>query len=268
MLKIWITALALLLTLQITSMDRDMEFARKNPKGKALIDAATKGDIEQAQILIHEGVNVNTKDPHKNTALFYAAANGHEELCKLLISKEAHTTCACDDRPIWRVIITTNSVHIVQNFKIAELLLNPHNLPTKKACSQAIITFLYCLKKNKLGNEINLLFSNHWKTLLKPHFASSLRITPDINQKNGFGQTALMEVANSGTLNACEWLMQHGADVNIQTITPCGTHTALSIARGAQQYAKTSLGKDRSAASTYADYTKICELLLANGAIE
>jgi ankyrin repeat protein len=275
MLKLWIIALALLLTQQTSPMlnfpheTAWEKFKCENPKGNALIDAAAEGDIAKVQMLLAEGVNVNARDPNGYTALHCAAINNHETLCKLLIKHSAHTNCGFNGEPMWKTIILASiNNDFAQNFKVAELLFNPYNLPTKKACSQAIITFLHCVKKRKKENDINLLFSNHWKTLLKPHFAYIMRMAPDVNKKNKVGQTALMEATNRGAFNSCEWLIHHGAEGNIQTINSYGTHTALSIARGAQQYAKTRLGKDRSAPSSYEEYTRICELLIANGAIE
>jgi ankyrin repeat protein len=278
MLKLTVISLALLLAQQISPMINFLhetaweEFGHENPKGKALIDAACDGDIAQVQMLIQEGVDVDTKDPNRLTALHYAAIRGHEELCKFLIEQGADTHYRFHHEPAWKnLLLLPNATN--SDLKIAGLLLNPHNFPTPKACSQAIITFLHCVKKNKKLNDINLLFSNHWKTLLKPHFLCIMReaskISQNINEKDSMNmETALMHTARYAKLDACKWLIQHGADVNIQDNDSGETLTALSIARSHQQYAKERLGKDRSAPSLYAEITEICELLLANGAIE
>lgn len=277
MLKLWITALALLFAQQITPMLNNGlrpgpwdVFQQKNLNGKALLDAADKGDIAQVQMLIQEGVDVNTKDPNKNTALYYAATNGHEELCKFLIEQGASTTHGFFDNPIWRTIIASNSLHIIQNFNVIKLLLNPHNLPTKKACSQAMITFLYCLKQNKKKDFISGTLFNESKTLLRPHYACIMRMAyRDINEKHYMsGNTALIDAIKGAKLDACQWLIQHGADVNIRNTKHHVSLTALSIARIEMQYARERFGKDRSAQSICAHYTKICDLLIANGAIE
>jgi len=274
MLKPWITALALLFSQQISPMFIDphyKKFERENPKGYALLEAARLGNIEQVQMFLADKVNLNTRDPYGNTALTYAAMNSHEELCKLFIKEGANTNCSLNDKPLWKTLALMSCFNR-SNLNIAELLLNPYKLPykipTKKACSQAIITFLYCLKQKKKQNDINLLFANHWKTLLKPHFVYIMRkISRDINEKE-HGETTLMDAARRTSLETCEWLIAHGADVNIQRITPDGALTAISLARQHQRYLKERLGKDRSARNDYAVVSEICELLIANGAKE
>jgi ankyrin repeat protein len=272
MLKLWITALALLFVHQISPMQNESpwdKFESENLKRKALFDAAEAGDLEQVKKLIQDGIDVNTKSTIDVTPLYCAAIKGHEAICKLLIEQGAITTCGYDRKPIWKVVININSPVFIRSYTIAELLLNPHNLPPKKACSQAIITLLHCLKQNKKKNDISLLLSNNWKALLKPHFICIMhQASHDVNQKDKDGDTALMLAARRADASSCKWLIQHGADVNIQNIELHETNTALSIAQKQQWYAASRIGSYLSAPKDYDKATEVCGLLLENGAIE
>jgi ankyrin repeat protein len=54
-----------------------------------LWDAAAKGKTKRAERLLKAGANVETKDPHGQTALMYAALHGHTQTCALLLEKGA-----------------------------------------------------------------------------------------------------------------------------------------------------------------------------------
>ncbi len=54
-----------------------------------LLDAALRGNIRQVQALLEKGVDVNSEQTKGTTALWPAAANGHTEIVKLLLKRDA-----------------------------------------------------------------------------------------------------------------------------------------------------------------------------------
>jgi ankyrin repeat protein len=64
---------------------------RKNPSNNIteLMMAASKGELEQAQSLLHAEMQTNERDAFGNTALVYAAAAGHLEVVRLLLGHGA-----------------------------------------------------------------------------------------------------------------------------------------------------------------------------------
>ena len=59
-------------------------------KERRLIDAATNGDLRSVQILINGGVNVDSFDANRTSALMWAAWSGHIEIVQFLIAEVAN----------------------------------------------------------------------------------------------------------------------------------------------------------------------------------
>ena len=58
--------------------------------GRALIDAATGGQLEAVRTLLGQGANVEVEDDiHQFTRLYWAAFNGHLEVAELLLDSGA-----------------------------------------------------------------------------------------------------------------------------------------------------------------------------------
>jgi ankyrin repeat protein len=56
---------------------------------QSLCECAKRGDLNEANLLIAEGVDVNMVDLYGVTPLHFAADRGHKEIVQLLISKGA-----------------------------------------------------------------------------------------------------------------------------------------------------------------------------------
>lgn len=56
---------------------------------KKLQEAARRGDVERARLLLDEGENIDAKDKYGQTALMIAAHAGHVELVRLLLERGA-----------------------------------------------------------------------------------------------------------------------------------------------------------------------------------
>ncbi len=52
-------------------------------------EAAKKGSLEEVKAFLNNGENVDVKDKHGMTPLYYAAVNGHKNVCEYLISQGA-----------------------------------------------------------------------------------------------------------------------------------------------------------------------------------
>ncbi len=74
-----------------THTNSNVEKANKSSKNMALFfQSALEGDLEQVTAAIEVGVDVNTYDENKHTALMLAAYNGHHHIIKALINKGAN----------------------------------------------------------------------------------------------------------------------------------------------------------------------------------
>lgn len=64
--------------------------AAAQQSGDQLFAAARTGDLPAAKKLIESGVDVNSKGPYDQTAIFFAADRGHAEMVRLLVDKGAN----------------------------------------------------------------------------------------------------------------------------------------------------------------------------------
>lgn len=60
-----------------------------NNPDEQLLDTARDGNFEEVKRLIEQSASIEVKDPFGSTLLILAAANGHEDICKLLIARGA-----------------------------------------------------------------------------------------------------------------------------------------------------------------------------------
>jgi len=284
MLKLWITALALLFSQQISPMDYNIDYAneptppvaatviadlkrfqQENPREYALQKAAQKGDYEKVQSLITAGVNVNAKAPWRQTALEKAAEEGHKNICKLLIKHGAITIDDSSGNPLWREAI------LCRDFVSVDIFLEMDNHKAKKA---TITAFLGCLKKKKGKDIVATNLYNNAQPFLQHHYNAYIN-SGLINQKDHSGYTILMEAARYANQESCEWLIAHGADVNMQNNQHGKPKTALSIAREHQrlQQEKMLMARENprdhwQVSTSWNTMDPIVALLLARGAIE
>jgi ankyrin repeat protein len=63
--------------------------------GEPLHEAAKKGDLDQINRLIEEGITVDSLDENNNTPLYIAVGQGHKDVAKLLILKGANVNVVC-----------------------------------------------------------------------------------------------------------------------------------------------------------------------------
>jgi len=87
--KRWVISISILL---IASLGLTAAFAAENEEkaNKSLHDAAMAGDVEQVQLLISSGADVNARDMTGYTPLFYAVQSGQKKAAELLIGGGAN----------------------------------------------------------------------------------------------------------------------------------------------------------------------------------
>ncbi len=61
-------------------------------RSQAFIDSIVRGDYEQVEQFLSQGVDPNTRDPRYRTALYVATSTGHNEIATLLRARGASET--------------------------------------------------------------------------------------------------------------------------------------------------------------------------------
>lgn len=178
--------------------------------GDALIEAAKRGDIEQARVLLDQGVRVDTLDRSRRTPLMWAALNGHSSLVDLLIDRGANVNAvathgdtvlgyaiSCCEKPGSADIVT----------KLLDNGADPNAKP------------------HDGWTPLMLAASRDRSDLLNLLLAAGAEI--DTQRPNGY--TALMLAAARGLTAAVQTLLKRGADLTKKTR---GGKTALNLAAG------------------------------------
>lgn len=80
---------------------------------EAWLDAATRGDEEALRALLKDGVNINTVDGKKNTALHHASKLGRTDLMRLLIENGAALN-ALNDRSSTPLHLTEKNIDAIR----------------------------------------------------------------------------------------------------------------------------------------------------------
>ena len=176
--------------------------------GDALIEAAKRGDVQQARVLLDQGVRVDTLDSSRRTPLMWTARNGHSSLVDLLIDRGANVSAvaahgdtvlcyaiSCCEKPGSADIVT----------KLLDNGADPNAKP------------------HDGWTPLMLAASRDRSDLLNLLLAAGAEI--DTQRPNGY--TALMLAAAGGLTAALQTLLKRGADLTKKTR---GGKTALNLA--------------------------------------
>ena len=131
--------------------DSDYDFMSYSPDMK-LMYVAESGDIDTVQRLINNGIDVNDEDVHGQTALIYAAGEGHVEIVKCLINVEDIRVDTRNRRGKTALMYAAEQGHV----EIVDCLINAvgidvntkdHNGKTALmyAAEQGHVTIIQCL---------------------------------------------------------------------------------------------------------------------------
>jgi len=173
--------------------------------GAEIHKAAMKGSLEKVKAFLANGEKVDVKDKHEMTPLYYAAVEGHKDVCEYLISQGADVNAGRESGffPLGG-IISTRTERGIEIFKLlvdhgADYNINFGGYPL---LHQAV----YSCKNESVRNIAEFLISKG----------------VDINAKGYQDKTPLHMV---GCIEICELLLSKGANVNArdnQGLTPLG----------------------------------------------
>jgi ankyrin repeat protein len=224
-------------------------------------DAMTAYEDENLKIiklLIDKGANVNTEDNNGKTALLWTLQNGYFKSAKLLIDNNADVN-----------IRDTTLMEAYKNnhYNLLELIVDDVNIekvncktaesPLMKACRGC--NFYDCKTEAMIHFDDPEIF----KLLIDKG--------ADVNTKDEFGNTALMQVNNP---EIAKLLIDKGADVNAKNkygTTPLMRVSNLETAKllidnGANVNAKDNEGETPLMVATEFDEYEIVKFLIENGA--
>ena len=180
---------------------------RGDQRDAALMNAAVKGNLQAARILLSQGANVNTVDKAGRSALLYAAQIGNGPMVTLFAASGAdlHAKDA-EGFEIGGVAL----IHMAGNGQVkAVKALVDKGVDLRKYGHFALIKTLKTPRPNP--DVIRFL----------------LESGVDVNGRNSHGSTALMEAAGRCRAGEAMMLLEEGADATIQTATG---RTALTAA--------------------------------------
>jgi len=155
--------------------------------GQLLIKAARGNSIELAKLLLAKGVNVNTKDEDKKTALMWAVDNNFIELSKFLIENRADVNGKNKNGQTAFVMAKRRG-----NQQMVDMLKR-HGATIPSPISMSAVR------------------NNNIEAVRK-----AIEQGADVNEKNKNGQTALIIAASKNLLEMAELLIEQGADINIK----------------------------------------------------
>jgi ankyrin repeat protein len=196
-----------------------------NDKGmNSLIFASWKGHQDIVRLLVDAGADLNFRSQTGATALVYAASGGHEECVRILLNKGARTDIPMNDG-------TTALLAGVRskNSQIVEMI-------ARQSSAESI-------NLRRQNGDNALLFaskSNDLRTL-----DAVLGANPALEEKDGFGQTALMNLARKGNTRGVIHLLKKGANPNTRDNKGRTARTKARIGkhRAVQQVLKVNGGK-------------------------
>ncbi|XP_053549194.1 CARD- and ANK-domain containing inflammasome adapter protein-like [Bombina bombina] len=169
--------------------------------------AAAKDNSNLVQLLLKNGVNVDTKDDKKHTALFHAVSGSHENTVKVLLENGATI-----DPSIIDVAFSTN------NESIFGLLLQY----SKGLSPDTLVSAMFKAVKKNLYGIINALIDKG----------------TDINATNDIQYTPLLLAAELGHSESVYALINKGARLDVRT---ANLNTALHLAVQAGDVSVTKL---------------------------
>ena len=200
--------------------------------------AAKNGSLKDVKALVAKGEKVDVKDKREMTPLYYAAVEGHKDVCEYLISQGADVNAGSESGffPLGG-IISTRTERGIEIFKLlvdhgADYNLNFGGYPL---LHQAV----YSCKNESVRNIAEFLISKGvdinargYQDKTPLHMVGCTEICKlliskgaDIKARDKNGRTPLFEACSStrSKKQICELLLSKGADVNAkdnQGLTP------------------------------------------------
>eukprot|EP00057_Strongylocentrotus_purpuratus_P018141 XP_011672615.1 PREDICTED: E3 ubiquitin-protein ligase MIB1-like [Strongylocentrotus purpuratus] len=182
---------------------------RGNDNGRrAIHQAAYKGLVDCARVLINHGCDVNVQDTEKDTPLHDAIMKSRLDVIELLVKVPDLDVTIPDERGFTALQFAA----LKDKPEAAELIA--------RSCPQSIV-----VAKDDGFNILHICAVNNHVEVMKAVMAMKDHGL-DVNAKESRGLTALHLAANDGYSHCIEFLMSQGADINLRGKDD---HTALHI---------------------------------------
>lgn len=189
----------------------DLLFQHGVSAENALHIASYRGNEKVVKFLLNKNINFNKKDSFGNTALIYAAEEGHAKIVNLLLNlpgidinaknSEEETALDCAKRKGRRRVIRLIQSKIgIQSSKFDQFPVAVKHPPIDKIKEE----FWNTIFRGDI-NEMDLKFLDDKGEILV-----------DVNSINENGETALIIAASNGNHELVRWLMEYNADITIK----------------------------------------------------
>ncbi len=267
----------------------------ENYVNKTLMLATKNGYLESVKLTIDAGANVYFKDYEGRTALIWASKRGHKEIIEFLIDlfssdeKDHYGLSALDYAKFKcydEIVDLLEDKFQYNDIEIKELSLDEKMKIMRHFTAgeeEKDINYLIQRVKN-VNSTIGELFENNSyyydfdyendRLLDLAARQGDLKIVKlllkrgaNLNNRNSYNQTALMQAANSGNFKIVEKLLKKGADINL--LDKSEENALFYALDGYNDYLYETLGNiefqeefDKQKAR---DYLKIINMLLSKG---
>ena len=190
---------------------------------KALIKAASLGNIEQMQTYLDKGVDINSQDSdyHYFTALHYSVQKGYLALCQLLLTRGADVNQRDNngDNALQIAIICTH--HSGSVIEVVNLLLKHGALFDIPLLEHVYQGGKQAIQKILTTDFVNQTDSNGYTALHYACARAQQEIISQLYQKGGNlsiasqnKRTPLLVAAYRGQLEIVKWLLENGASLS------------------------------------------------------
>jgi ankyrin repeat protein len=196
-------------------IDNGADVNQKDNEGEtALIRASSSGNIEHVKVLLNKGADINVVNDKKVGALYYAFLGKNKDIFNYLIEKGIDTSRDDAENILYSIMLGDD------NKDLAIKLIEKGVGCKDSAC--------LILASEKGFTDIVKLF---------------LEKDVDVNAKNSFGKTPLMEAACNEHREIVELLIANGADIEATTRIGVNVLTTASVKREMKEMIMSAIEK-------------------------
>ena len=253
-------------------LDYDARIIALNPNwsSTALMEAASQGHLDVSKFLVENKADLRVKDKLGRDALYFARANGHDELAAFLeeallnrkkkpvrplAKKDDFDLDSRDENGLTRLMIAARGGDLIQ----VEALVNSGADPKKR--DKRLQTALMYGVKNRHLDVTKVL----------------VEISGNLNLRNKDKESVLHLALKTGNLELVKLLVRHGSNINqlngknrspVFLTAFTGFEPALSffVERGANVNIKDKYGNTPLMAAVFKSHNRLASLLIANDA--
>jgi ankyrin repeat protein len=230
-----INGLAITTDIMLEELERCQQQAEKEAEEQRRLDkkipeimlflASDTGDYRKVKQLLKDGVDVNTTNKSRRTALHYASRDSHVQVVQLLLARDRVNVNAADDDQMTALHYASRDGHV----QVVELLLARDDLDVN-AADKYQRTALHYASRDSHVQVVQLLLA---------------RDGVNVNAADDDQMTALYHASRDGHAQVVELLLaRDGVNVNVTDVSQM---TALHLAsrEGHEQVVEFLLARDR-----------------------